>query len=131
MSEGEMATRRRAVRGLPQPPGALGAPAEQGQEGARTAETRSPQPPEREEGRPGGGEGRVAPARSARRDPHTFRLYRDLFAELSRLVRELEDRGVKTDRTELLHALLYYDLPATGETAERLIRRWRKLQAGA
>ena len=90
MSEGEMASRRRAVRGLPPPPAAAGAPGEQQEDNGRVVGGGPPEPLEREEGRPGGGEGRVVPARSARRDPHTFRLYRDLFTELSRLVRELE-----------------------------------------
>jgi hypothetical protein len=124
-----MATRRRAVRGLPHPP-----PATPAAEEPSGLPEEPPAPRSRREavdGRPGVGEGRIAPARTAHRNPHTFRLYDELFAELTRLLRELEDVGVKSDRTELLHALLYYDLPATGEAAEKLIRRWRKVQAGA
>lgn len=60
----------------------------------------------------------------------TFRLYRGLFAELTRPVRELENRGMSTNRNEQLQALLFYNLPETGETVEKLVRRRRKVQAG-
>ncbi len=86
---------------------------------------------ETDDGQGGPATARTVPSRTAQRDPHSFRLYRELSIELTRLVRELEDRGLDTDRTELLHALLYSHLPASADAAEKLVRRWRRLQAAA
>ena len=142
----EMPTSRRAIRGLPQPPdrgAAAGGTSPQPLEptsaslvetGAVVADEVTQTPAtegtgQQQERSDAGG--RTVPAETAQRDPRTFRVYRDLHAELTRLVREVEDRGLQSDRTELLHALLFYELPATADGAEKLVRRWRRAQAGA
>ncbi len=66
-----------------------------------------------------------APARHERRDPRTFRMYSSVYERLTILVRELEDTGYRTDRTELHHALLHFELPRDPESARKLIRRFR------
>jgi hypothetical protein len=135
----DMATRRRPVRGLPAPPATPGAaPVSEPSSSVHAAETPrdvvepSPAPspsddsPETDDGQGGPATARTVPSRTAQRDPHSFRLYRELSIEVTRLVRELEDRGLDSDR--LLHALLYSHLPASADAAEKLVRRWRRLQ---
>jgi len=61
--------------------------------------------------------------------PRTMRLSTALYEDLGRLVRELEDQGYRTDRTELVHALLHYELPVDAEGARKLVSRWRQLIA--
>lgn len=52
-------------------------------------------------------------------------MYSSLYERLTTLVRELEDTGYRTDRTELLHALLHFELPRDPGSARKLIRRFR------
>ncbi len=137
----EMATGRRPVRGLPAPPVAsetapVSEPSPSVNDGEAALDPVDPPAPSVDSSERAGGQGgpvsaRAVPARTAQRDPHSFRLYRQLSLELTRLVRELDDRGLDTDRTELLHALLYSYLPPSADAAEKLVRRWRRLQAGA
>jgi hypothetical protein len=45
------------------------------------------------------------------------------------LVRALEDEGELTDRTELIQALLHFELPEDAPAARKLLRRWRRFLA--
>jgi hypothetical protein len=55
-------------------------------------------------------------------------MYASVYERLTVLVRDLEDAGYRTDRTELLHALLHFELPRDTEAARKLIRRFRRQQ---
>ncbi len=120
-----MQSRRSQVRGLPDPP----APAKE-EVRAPTPSVESPaapQPRADEAERPG--------LRDARRYagdvrlPRTMRLSSALYEDLGRLVRGLEDQGYRTDRTELVHAVLHYELPLDADGARKLVGRWRRLIA--
>jgi hypothetical protein len=58
-----------------------------------------------------------------------MRLSSALYEDLGRLVRELEEQGYRTDRSELVHALPHYELPLDAESARKLVGRWRRLIA--
>jgi hypothetical protein len=80
--------------------------------------------------RQGDGDARSAGYRGAPRSPRTLRLYDPLYARIGALVRALEDEGELTDRTELIQALLHFELPEDAASARELLRRWRRFLAG-
>ena len=75
------------------------------------------------------GEGRGASMRRAPRSPRTLRLYDPLYGRVGALQRALEDEGELTDRTELIQALLHFELPEDAAAARKLLRRWRRFLA--
>jgi hypothetical protein len=81
----------------------------------------------------GAEEGDAAPVASlysgVARSPRTLRIYDPLYARVGALVRALEDEGYSTDRTELIQALLHFELPADVAGARKLLRRWRRYLA--
>ncbi len=58
----------------------------------------------------------------------TLRLPVALHRRYRRLVRDLEDEGVDSSMTELIHALLH-EGPASTSDARALVRRWRQTSA--
>jgi len=120
-----MPSRRASVRGLPDPPPAPTAP--EAVETVVAEATDAPKWATEPVERP-----RLRDARRYVDDarlPRTMRLSTALYEDLGRLVRELEDQGYRTDRTELVHALLHYELPVDAEGARKLVSRWRQLIA--
>lgn len=78
----------------------------------------------------GAEEGDAAPVSSpyvgAARSPRTLRIYDPLYARVGALARALEDDGYSTDRTELIQAVLHFELPEDATAARKLLRRWRR-----
>lgn len=135
-----MPSRRSRVRGLPTPEPASGdtPPPERDEEPGLAAATApqvaaTPEPPAVEVG-----EGPVDHIRrqeaaryaTAPRSPRTMRVYDPLYDRLTELVRALDDEGYRTDRTEIIHALLHFELPEDAHGVRKLVRRWRRLLAG-
>jgi hypothetical protein len=64
----------------------------------------------------------AASAKTAR----THRLPDVVYSRVEQLVWDLRQDGVKTSNTEILQALLHFELPGDTDAATDLVRRWRR-----
>lgn len=94
------------------------------QANGRAAQAREARDAEAEE-RPAPAPGADATKPGGHRHQTNFRLYESEMAYLKRLRREFEDDEIKTDMTELVHAVIYATRRGELDPLE-ILRRWRK-----